>query len=197
MNNKPALKFQRLAWIVVAAMFIVVAVSGFWIFHWYLVGVDAKFVQLPPRGPDASGTDPSMERAEIKFPPNPANEVKARVFENDFQLIHYLNELPDVAKPLFKNKVGNRFAMADAGKPWQVGCVGDGDLPRERFIFGGISNNFAFAYFEHGGISHSHSVEVYRVSTTGWQPAWEQYVPGAAHNINQLRKLIAVPDNSN
>jgi len=185
----------RRVWLAIAAVVVLVGVSGLGIFRWYIVGVDAKFVLLPPRVPDVPGSDPSMERAEIKFPPNPANEVESRVFKNNFQLIHHLNELPEVAKPLFKNKAGNRFAMADGDKPWQFGCFGYGDLPRERFIFGGIAKDSAFAYFEHGGILHSHSVEVYQVSPTGWQPAWEQYVPGTAHNMDQLRKLVAMPDN--
>jgi hypothetical protein len=86
--------------------------------------------------------------------------------------------------------------MADADQPWQMGCVGDGILPRQRFILGGISKDFAFVLYENGGIAHSYMIEVYRANSTDWQPEWIQYLPHAAHNIDQLRKLIAAPGNS-
>jgi hypothetical protein len=119
------------------------------------------------------------------------------VLTADFQLIHKMSELPEVAKPLFRNWDDNRFAMADPGEPWQSGCMGNGSLPRESLIFGGLSEDYAFVHYELSrGIANNYRIEVYRVRPTGWQPVWEETLPRAAHDMKQLRKLLAVPDNS-
>ena len=185
--------------LVVVVVLIIVGISGLAMFQWYIARVDASLPlpHLPAQDPAAKLTPmPPNERVHSEFPPAPSAEEKARIFESDFQLIKEIAALPEAAKALFRSWDGKRLAMADPGESWQAGCVGDGNLPMERLIFAGVSPDFAFVYYEAGGIGHSYQVEVYRVFPSGWQPYWSQYVPDAAHDIKQLRKLVAVPEDS-
>jgi hypothetical protein len=185
-----------LVWTAVATTTVIVAFSGLGIFRWYIAPVDASLLKLPAQSwdlahPNLPAERVPAERTPSEFPTGPSIQEKLRVLAADFQLIHKMSELPEVAKPLFKNWDDNRFGMADSGAPWEAGCVGDGSLPRERLILGGVSKNFAFVHYEYGGIGHGYRIEVYRVRPSGWQPAWTQYMPGTAHNMGQLRKLVA------
>ena len=172
--------------LMICVVLIFMGISGQLLFQWYLARLDASyppFLPAPTAGPSPQQT--------FLVPPTPDAETKTHVFVTDFQMIYKMSALPEAAKTFLTSP------MADPGEPWQVGCdVGDGSLPRQRLIFSGVSRDFAFIHYEFGGIGHGYRVKVYRVLPSGWEPYWDEFLPHAAKDMNELRKLVVMPDNT-
>lgn len=91
------------------------------------------------------------------------SEKNKKIFlDQDFKIYDRVEDLP----PQFSSGKGFRKPtkenMADPGKPFQIGCIGDGKRPEARLILAGVSGPYYFIYVETCGIGYNCQLNFYK-----------------------------------
>ena len=90
-------------------------------------------------------------------------EDRALFAKADFTTVTQTKSIPSqVASKL--GLEGSKKSMADAGEPWNSGCVGPATLPHQRLIFAGTAPGLCIVYFERGGIALFNVLQIYKLS---------------------------------
>lgn len=81
-----------------------------------------------------------------------------------FSSVTAVAKLPPAMREALKD-----VPMADAGQPFNVGCVVDSQhpLPFARLIFAAVSPDLCIVHYEQGGIAHFFKVVAYDLSPAG------------------------------
>jgi hypothetical protein len=77
---------------------------------------------------------------------------------------------------------GKRFEATDN--------ILDASVPGIRLIFAGSRDNKCFVHYEQGGLSHSHLLAFFTLTSDKMKPLWQGYCDGPAANIQELRSKV-------
>ena len=86
---------------------------------------------------------------------------------------------------------GDKKQMAEPSENWSAGCTGGPNVPRQRFIFGGVSPERCFVYFERGGIAHFFVFQLYNVSGKKVELIHQSMSGKQYKSVDELKKAMS------
>ena len=102
---------------------------------------------------------------------------------DNYQIVYRLTDLPDTISSI----VG---PMANPGGSFNGSDLVFPGVPSRRLVFGGHSENGAFAYFEQGGFAPHHRLIVFRIRDGATIEIFSALMYAGANNLEQLRGYV-------
>jgi hypothetical protein len=91
------------------------------------------------------------------------DEEKSLLIKSVFQPVARTIDLPTGVRTILGLGIQPK-SMAEPNESFTVGCVGDANRPRARFLFGGKSSERFLVFFEKGGYAHYYVLQFFTIS---------------------------------
>ena len=140
----------------------------------------------------AGNASPLGEAMPLNFPSVSTSEAQ-HFLDGDFKPITDVRSLPRPVLLAFTEQGGSRLIIANPRKKFEAtDVIYDASVPRQRFIFAGVSDNKCFVHYEQGGRGLSYVLAFFTLtSSKTMTPLWWAYCDGPATNSQELRSKLA------
>jgi len=135
---------------------------------------------------------PAITAGQAAFPVALAEELRARVQDERFQIVSSLRGLPLGVRAALQTLFGSQTPdIAEPGAEFQASdVIVNVGLPSRRLVVAGCSYERCLVYYERGGIARTWRVALFHWTPDATRFEWGGTAPGGLVTIDDVRNAI-------